>query len=92
MEQWLPEIDNVRSTIWNKITGGGTIESNREEDTLVTLQILFDSFRIFVFFIIGVLGLRHLVLLRGEGTFFRMSFRGFFILVISRVMGSKFRR
>ena len=53
MRQWIPHIDAFRHAIWQKIVGGGTIEysfqNNERVDTLVELEIPFDSFRIFGF-------------------------------------------
>ena len=49
MGQWNSKLDDFRSTIWRKITDGGTIETNGSNETLVTLNIPFDSFRIFGF-------------------------------------------
>ena len=49
MEQWLDKIDQFRSSIWTKVTDGETVESGRDSESLVTLQLPFDSFRIFSF-------------------------------------------
>ena len=49
MKQWVSNIHDFRSCIWTKITGGVTIETTRNAESLVTLQIPFDTFRIFGF-------------------------------------------
>ena len=50
MAQWVGQIDEFRSCIWEKITNGETVKSAGDSETLVTLQIPFDTFRIFVFY------------------------------------------
>jgi hypothetical protein len=49
MNQWISKIDDFRNTIWRKISAGGTMEINVTNETLVTLGIPFDSFRVFGF-------------------------------------------
>ena len=49
MLQWLDYIDDFRFAIWQKIMQGGTIESSNNKETLVTLDIPMDSFRVFGF-------------------------------------------
>ena len=47
MLQWLDYIDDFRRAIWQKIMQGGIVESSNNEEALVTLDIPFESFRIF---------------------------------------------
>ena len=49
MQQWVNKIDDFRETIWRKVSAGGTIEIDGVNETLVTLDMPFDSFRVFGF-------------------------------------------
>ena len=49
MAQWLLRIDEFRAVIWENVIRGRTLETSNSEDNMVTLDILFESFRIFGF-------------------------------------------
>ena len=49
MSQWLLRLDEYHSAIWKKVSQGGAIDFNNNEENLFTLDIEFETFRIFGF-------------------------------------------